>query len=153
MSEAEFWQGDLAAVLAWCQQPAVLDRYAHELDAELPGCGDASLLGHLRALQRQLALLTGYGLDGAQHQDAQLTDALLSDLLAVATWQHWHDLPLQAAGNGELPLEGGRPGLLGQDPAEAGVLLLCFDNRIAICRHRQADQRGDMSEHWRHCGH
>jgi len=96
MTEAEFYRGDAAELLRWGSSDSVLQRYREYLEADLPSCGDARLIRLLRRLQQLLARLQVHGLENCASQDRAGCDALLTDIVAVATWQRWSDCPLQA---------------------------------------------------------
>lgn len=149
MEGEHFRMTDAASLVAWAASPLVVERWQRYNEQDMPRCGDATLLRHLRRLQRQAALLQASGLDAALAEDPPGCDALLSDICAVATWEAWPAVPLHSLGSGEVPLTSLRRGLLGCDDSVEGVVLWVLDSfRIALCRHRQAADRGDMSAHW-----
>jgi hypothetical protein len=151
---AERYRGALADLINALSAGELLQRFIDQLTDELPRCGDADLLRHMRWLLVQARMLQAEGLEHRAALDRAALDALLCDLFAVATWLGW-PLPVSRDGDCELPLEPLPRGLLGADDCAQGVLVfqLPDDGGFALCRHRRADRVGDLSEHWRVCDH
>lgn len=119
---------------------ALLERYRLRLAEELAACADRPLLTHLRSMRQLAAQAEGGRFHGLARSDPAGADALLSDLLAVATWAGW-ELPIGPAEERELPVEGLPRGLLGNDRSSAGAAVWRLGpDRIGLARPRQPGQ-------------
>lgn len=145
------YRTDPPSLLAALAAPELLDRYLAQLAAELPALADRALVRHLRQLAALAAEARAEGLERLAARDQHAADALLTDLFAVATWHGW-ELPLEALGERELPVEGLPRGLLGADRAADGAHLWVVDeDTVALARCREpaaevADQRPGRQE-------
>lgn len=128
-----------AALVAALTEPDTVARWQANLADELPSLADRALQAHLRALARTAAAVLSEGFDVVCQRDVRAVDALLSDLLAVATWHGW-ELPLTSIGERDLPVEDLPRGLLAADTAADGAKVWVLDDRtIALARDRVVD--------------
>ncbi len=118
----------------------LLARYQAWLGEEVKSLGDRSLLAHLKRLSTYASRAQAHGFDLLARNDLQAADELLTDLLAVATWNRW-DLPLEEHGEQDLPVDDLPRGILGADqsPENARVWLL-DGTTIALARSREAGE-------------
>src|SRR5262249_33035995 len=117
-----------------------LARWQDAAAAELPALADRAMVRHLKKLSAAVSRAQAEGFERLAEAEPALADALLTDLLAVATFHGW-DLPLTALGEEELDVEELPRGLLGEDvsPDSARVWLLDRET-IALARTREAGE-------------
>jgi hypothetical protein len=106
----------------------------------LPSCADRALITHLRQLDAVANKVRTAGFDAVAAQDPAAADALLSDLLAVATYDRW-DVPAEHLGEDDLPVDGLPRGILAADGSKEGAKVFVLDEQtIAIARERAAGE-------------
>ncbi len=140
--ECDFYVGNRQELITWCCEIHVQQRYQEAIAAELEQMADISLIKHLRQMLEASRLLMTEGIDGPNAQaNVHIIDALFTDLVAYATYYAW-DLPLQADGSGELALDVQERGLLRADNSSNAAMLFVIDEqRLALCRTREADHQ------------
>lgn len=137
---------DPAALVEALASEPILRLYLASQEAELPSLADRGLSAHLRRLNGLAAQAMVVGITTLAKRDAAHADALLSDVLAVATWHGW-ELPLQALGEDDVDIDGLPRGLLGADPGREGASVWVVDHAtVALARNREAGE-ADWHEH------
>ena len=135
----EYYNGERKALIEWCCDASVLQKYLEDTATECEQLADLSLLRHLRQLQQIAQTLSMNGRADLEKEQRGALDALFSDMIAFGTYNVW-DMPLEADGQGDLPLDVQVRGLLGADEClNAAMLFVIDEGRIAICRNREAD--------------
>lgn len=143
----ELFRTDPAALIEALAAPEMLARYLAAQEAELPAIADRPLLAHLRRLNQAAARMMGHGVTLCARQDPALTDALLTDLFAVATWNGW-DLPVERLGIQEVDVAAAGRGLLGSDPGREGAGLWVVDHaQVALARERESADDAEWHPH------
>jgi hypothetical protein len=134
------YRTDVPALLAALTDADALARWQTAVVDELPGLADRAMVRHLKRLSGAASQAQAEGFERLAEADPALADALLSDLLAVATFHNW-PLPLTALGDQDLDLDDHPRGLLGEDtsPDSARVWLLDRET-IALARAREAGE-------------
>ncbi len=129
---------DPPVLLAALSDAALVQRWLDQTADEVKGLADRALVDHIRGLTRIACEVLGDGFERVAERDPHAADALLSDLFAVATWHQW-DLPIEALGDLDLPVEDLPRGLLAADQAREGAhVWLLDDHTVAIARVRVA---------------
>jgi hypothetical protein len=147
---AECYRVDVADLIAALCSDDLMRAFQASIVQDIPSLADRSMLLHLRRMHTLASQVIGDGFDRLAERDRAAADALLTDLFAVATYHGWQ-LPVQALGSFDLPLEGLPRGLLGADQTQHGALLVLTDvHTVALARSRVADDVADVSSHPRH---
>ena len=129
---------DPPVLLAALSDAALVQRWLDQTADEVKGLADRALVDHIRGLTRLACAVPGDGFERVAEREPHAADALLSDLFAVATWHQW-DLPIEALGDLDLPVEDLPRGLLAADQAREGAhVWLLDDHTVAIARVRVA---------------
>lgn len=140
--QCEFYRAQRSVLIAWCSDAANLHQYSEAASAECEQLADISLLKHLRQLA---AIARDLQINGVEHlidEQRGAVDALFTDMVACATYAGESTIPVEADGQGELPLDVQERGLLGADEGLNMAMLFVIDEgRIAICRNREADHQ------------
>jgi hypothetical protein len=137
---------DPATLIEELGSERILRLYLAAQETELASLADRTLSAHLRRLNGLAAQALTIGITTLAKRDAAHADALLSDLLAVATWHGW-ELPIEALGEADAEVEGLPRGLLGVDPGHEGAAVWVLDHgTVALARNRQAGE-ADWHEH------
>jgi hypothetical protein len=124
-----------------------LARYLDDIGAELPGLADRGMVIHLRRMSTLASRVQVDGLEVLASEDAGAADALLTDLVAVATYRGW-TLPMVQLGVRDLAVETLPRGLLGADAGTDGAHLWLIDpETIALARTRESDELSEIGEH------
>jgi hypothetical protein len=145
----ELYRTDPAALIEALSSERVLRDYLAAQEAEIPVIADRPLVAFLRRLNGLAAQALASGMTALAKRDPAHTDALLTDLFAVATWNHW-DLPIERLPESEVETDGLQRGILGADPGREGASLWLMDHAtIALARAREA---ADVAE-WDHDRH
>jgi hypothetical protein len=132
------YRTDPPVLLAALSDPALVQRWLDQAADEVRGLADRALVSHIRELTRVASEVLGDGFERVAERDPHAADALLSDLLAVATWHGW-ELPIEALGDLDLPVEDLPRGLLAADQAREGASVWLLDDRtVALARTRVA---------------
>ena len=127
--------------------PALLTRYQDQTVQEVKSLADRALLGHLKRMSGLTSQVQAHGFEAVARHDLAGADALLTELFAVATWHQW-DLPIEALGEQDLPLDGLPRGLLAADAAPDNAGLWLVDGRtLALARDRKAGDDADLDHH------
>jgi hypothetical protein len=136
---------DPPALVAALTDGAFLARYLADIGDELPGLADRGMVAHLRRMSTLASRVLATGLERLAAEDPVSADALLSDLVAVATYRGWA-LPAVPLGLRELSVEALPRGLLGADQAADGARLWLVDpETLALARTREADELSDRA--------
>lgn len=127
--------------------PEQLQRYAEAMQHEQSGVAERPMLRFLKQMQAIAARLAAEGRERIEETDPAALDALLTDVLALATWHGW-PLPGKDLGERECDLAGARRGLLGADDSEGGARAYVLeDDLVAVVRSREAGDAADLREH------
>lgn len=146
---AECFTADRAELVRALTTAPVLDRYRAWLDIDLATQAEADQQQLVRQHQAAIMLL---GASDPMTSREPTVDALLTDILAVATWEGW-PLPLRDQMAGEVDIGAFPHGLLGLVSAGEGAVLCDLgDDRWALVRARNVGEQADMQTHWRHAG-
>ena len=142
----EQFRTDPATLIEALGDAAMLRQYLAAQEAELAILADRQLTGHIRRLGTLAAQAMASGITVLAKRDAAHTDALLTDVFAVATWHRW-ELPVERLAEAEVDLAGLPRGLLGADIASEGAGLWVVDHgTVALARQRQSGD-ADWDEH------
>jgi hypothetical protein len=143
----DIYRTDPATLIEALASEGIVRQYLAAQEAELPSIADRGLAAYLRRLNTAAARTLGSGITVLAKQDAAIADALLSDLLAVATWHGW-ELPLERQGERELDPQGLQRGLLGSDPGVEGATVVVIDHaHVGLARAREAGETADWHHH------
>jgi len=138
----EWYQADIATLPAALVRPAIVGPWLSRLEAELPTIAEQGLLDRLQRLQRLAYHLQAVDLDQLIAEDRRLSDQLLTDLFACASWERNPALPITVLPPREAaPPATAQHGLLAasaDDPIGA-TLLIVDDHTLALARDRQVD--------------
>lgn len=131
---------------------SVLLPYMQTLEEERSSIVDRELVGHLGRLQRVLARVMTAGLEVAAADDQEGADCLLTDILAVATWNGWH-LPVEELDASGYGVPEGRPtGFLGTGATGSGASVWVEGDHVVLARNRNASTEADEA-HWEDRAH
>jgi len=132
------YRTDPAVLLAALSDATLIQRWLDQTADEVKGLADRALVDHLRTLTRVACEVLGDGFERVAERDPHAADALISDLFAVATWHGW-DLPIEALGDLDLPVDDLPRGLLAADRAREGASVWLLDEHtVALARTRKA---------------
>lgn len=134
----ECYAADPATLVSWLCETETIRRWQEQNAEELRRLADRRLAEHLRRLDAIASRLAIDGVDLVAQHDAAAADAWLTDAIAVATWQRWEGLPVEAMGEQDLPVDGLPRGLLAADDSSEGAgLWLIDDEHFALARWRE----------------
>lgn len=139
---------DVPLLISTLTGAELLTRWQEAVGQELPSVADRPLLAHLKRLSSVATRVLSSGFEATARDELKLTDALLTDLFAVATWHQWA-LPVEDLGESDIDVNGVSRGLLGADSSDGAGLWVIDHATIALARQRQASNEADWSQHAR----
>ena len=141
------YRAEIDELIAALTDPALLERYGEHLQRDEQGAAEPAYQRLMQQMQVLAQRAASNGFDSVVQEDRGAADALLTDVFAVATWEHW-SLPVQDEGEDDCDLDGATRGLLGADDQRGGAELYRFgDGRLALRRSREVGDDSDMREH------
>ncbi len=142
----EQYRTDPATLIEALGDQAMLRQYLAAQEAELAVLADRQLTGFVRRLGALASQAMAVGITVLAKRDAVHTDALLTDVFAVATWHRW-DLPIERLGEAETEIAAVPRGLLGADVASEGAGLWVLDHAIVALARQRVSGDADWDEH------